>query len=200
MPEMSLRPYRPSDLDALYEICVGTGAVGEDASSMVTDQRLFGELWAAPYAVLEPEHAFVVDDGGGRAVGYVLGALDAAAFEERAEREWWPALRARHPLVEGGATLDDLLVSLIHHRPPPNPEVEGVYPSALHIDLLPAAHGSGWGRRLIDRLLDALRADGSPGVHLGVSAENRRAIGFYRHLGFTELASSGGSVPFALPL
>ena len=36
---------------------------------------------------------------------------------------------------------------------------------------------------------DLLRRDGSPGVHLGVSNRNQRAIGFYRHLGYEELAA-----------
>ena len=81
---------------------------------------LFGELYAAPYGVLEPEHAFVLDDGAGVAVGYALGALDTLAFEARLEHEWWPPLRA-HPLRPDGTTLDDLLVGLIHHRAPTDP-------------------------------------------------------------------------------
>src|SRR5690349_11657833 len=98
MPEPSIRPFAPPDLDALYEICLRTGDAGRDATSLVADPRLFGELYAAPYAVLEPAHAFVLDDGQGRAVGYVLGALDTVAFAARCETEWWPALRRRHPL------------------------------------------------------------------------------------------------------
>ena len=65
------------------------------------------------------------------------------------------------------------------------------YPAHLHIDLLPEAQGAGWGRALMEGLQDALRAGGSPGVHLGVSARNQRALGFYRHLGYEELASDG---------
>jgi ribosomal protein S18 acetylase RimI-like enzyme len=61
------------------------------------------------------------------------------------------------------------------------------YPSHLHIDLLPPFQGGGWGRRLMETAMEALRADGSKGLHLGVSAKNERALGFYEHLGFTEL-------------
>jgi ribosomal protein S18 acetylase RimI-like enzyme len=39
----------------------------------------------------------------------------------------------------------------------------------------------------MDLQISALRERGSPGVHLNVNAANRRALGFYRHLGFTEL-------------
>ena len=193
-----IRPYRPDDLDALYDICLRTGAAGGDATDLVEDPRLFGELYAAPYAVLEPEHAFVLDDGTGVAVGYVLGALDTVAFEARREAEWWPALRARHPEQPGGTRLDDLLVHLIHHRVEPDPELVAVYPSHLHIDLLPPFQGHGWGRRLMEALFEALRADGSTGVHLGVSETNPRAIAFYTHLGMTELGSDGITRRFGL--
>jgi ribosomal protein S18 acetylase RimI-like enzyme len=37
---------------------------------------------------------------------------------------------------------------------------------------------------MLGTLLDALAEAGSPGVHLGVSPANHRAIGFYRHFRF----------------
>lgn len=197
---LAIRPYRPSDLDALYEICLRTGSAGRDATDVVEDRKLFGELYAAPYAVLEPEHAFVLGDDDSAAVGYVLGALDTIAFEDRCEVEWWPALRARHPEQSGGSRLDDLLVHLIHHRSVPDAVIVATYPSHLHIDLLPSAQGAGWGRRLLAELFESLRAAGSRGVHWGVSVQNRRAVGFYRHLGSVELTSPGATHTFGIRL
>ena len=40
---------------------------------------------------------------------------------------------------------------------------------------------------MLQQVMDALRARGSPGAHLGLSARNPRAYGFYRRLGFGEL-------------
>lgn len=191
-----IRPYRADDLDLLYEICVRTGAAGEDATGLVDHPELFGALFAAPYGVLEPDHAFVLDDGTGRAMGYVLGAIDTAAFEARCEADWWPALRERFPIRPDGASLDDLLVHLIHHRSPAERDLLDRYPSHLHIDLLPEAQGSGWGRRMLDTLYAALAADGSPGIHWGVSTSNERAVAFYRHLGAVELSSDGAIITF----
>jgi len=189
--EPHIRPYRASDLDRLYEICLRTGAAGQDATALVIDSRLFGELYAAPYGVLEPEHAVVVDDGSGTAVGYALAALDTRPFEARCESEWWPDLRERHPVGSGGNGLDQLLITMLHHPHLADDDVVASYPSHLHIDLLPEAQGAGWGRRLMEHLQDALRADGSPGVHLGVSTRNERAVAFYAHLVYEELASNG---------
>ena len=188
---MELRPYQAGDLDRLYEICLRTGASGGDATALVVEPRLFGELYAGPYAVLEPEHARVIDDGSGCAIGYALGALDTRAFEARCEAEWWPPLRARHPIGSGANDLDELLISMLHRRHPADDEVAAAYPSHLHIDLLPEAQGAGWGRALMEAMHDAFRADGSPGVHHGVSARNTRALGFYLHLGYEELSADG---------
>lgn len=142
----------------------------------------------------------MLDDGTGRAVGYVLGALDTRAFEARCEAEWWPAVRARHPRHPDGTRLDDLFIDLLHDRPYRAAEVLDSHPSHLHIDLLPTVQAAGWGRRLMERLLDALRAAGSPGVHWGVSTGNRSAIGFYRHLGAEELGDDGATITFGLRL
>lgn len=168
-----------------------TGDAGQDAHDLVTDTKLYGHIWAAQYGLLEPEHAFVVVDDGDVAGGYVLGALDTAAFEARCAVEYWPKLQAEHP--EGsGEGLDALLIGIIHRPARTPPSVTDEYPSHLHIDLLPPFQGGGWGRCLMETVMESLRADGSTGLHLGVSAKNTRALGFYAHLGFTELHVSPG--------
>jgi ribosomal protein S18 acetylase RimI-like enzyme len=192
-----LRAYEPRDLDQLYEICLRTGDAGEDATDLVGDPRLFGALYAAPYGTLEPEHALVIDDGHGRAVGYVLGAVDTRAFEARCEAEWWPALRERHPIGSGANDLDELLIGMLHERHHEDDALLDRYPSHLHIDLLPEIQGQGWGRRSMEAMEDLLARAGSPGVHLGTSVRNQRAIAFYRHLGWEEVGSNGFSVDFA---
>ncbi|MFL6206062.1 MAG: GNAT family N-acetyltransferase [Acidimicrobiales bacterium] len=192
---LRIRPYEPSDLEQLYEICLRTGAAGEDATDLVGERRLFGEVYAAPSGVLEPEHALVLDRGDGSAVGYVLGALDTRSFEATCEREWWPTLRQRHPVGSGANDLDELLIAIIHHPRLAGDEADA-YPSHLHIDLLPEAQGRGWGRRLMAAMEELLGAGGSSGLHLGTSVRNERAISFYRRLGYDELGSDGLSIGF----
>src|SRR5580700_2330225 len=91
-----IRPYRPSDLDELYRICLLTGDAGQDATPLYQDPRLLGHIFAAPYGILEPSLAFVAEDAVGVG-GYIVGALDTQAFEARLESEWWPGLRGRYP-------------------------------------------------------------------------------------------------------
>ena len=188
-----IRRCTPNDIGALYDICLRTGDAGGDATELLDDPLLLGDLFVVPYAVLEPEHAFVVDDGTGAAVGYIVGALDTRAFETRCEAEWWPEARRRHADPAGEHGLDGLFLGWLHGPATAPDELVASYPSHLHIDLLPSVQGQGWGRRLMETLFDALRAGGSRGVHLGVAEENRRAIAFYEHLGMTKLGTDGFS-------
>jgi GNAT superfamily N-acetyltransferase len=185
-----IRGYRPGDLDDLYRICLQTGNHGADATALFRDPDLLGHVYAAPYGLFEPSLAFVVEDQAGVG-GYCLAALDSRAFEQRMEAEWWPPLRLRYaePDVADRErwTRDEQMAYLIHHPRRTDDKLMAGFPSHLHIDLLPRFQGSGTGRRLIDMQLGALRDRGSRGVHLHVNAENRRALGFYHHLGFTEL-------------
>ncbi len=181
--EFALRPYRSADLPSLYRICLLTGADGGDASGRYRDPELLGHYYAAPYAVLEPELCFVLT-ADGEPCGYVLGAKDTAAFSDRAEREWFPELRARLPRpAEDDTSADANLLRLIHAGYALHPDLCD-YPAHLHIDLLPVAQGRGWGRRLIGRFLAALRERGMSAVHLGVSERNTGAITFYEKTGF----------------
>ncbi|MDR3513921.1 MAG: GNAT family N-acetyltransferase [Caulobacteraceae bacterium] len=187
MPQ--LRPYRPEDLEALYHIALLTGDNGQDASAAYADPKMVGHIYAAPYAVLEPDLAFVVEDEAGVG-GYIVGALDTYAFEQRLERDWWPGLRARYPEPEGApdkAWSADALRAYQFHHPSRTPRrVAEPWPSHLHINLLPRLQGQGWGKALIDRWLAAVADKGSTGAHLGVGGPNARGVRFYQAYGFRE--------------
>lgn len=194
-----IRPYRPSDLGALYRICLLTGDDGQDATSLYQDPSLPGHFFAAPYGLFEPSLAFVAEDTAGVG-GYILGALDTQAFEERLERTWWPHLRARYPdppasVPEEQLTPDQHLAHMIHHRWRTPERLAARYPSHLHIDLLPRLQARGLGRQMIKTLIAALRDQGSPGVHLHVPRGNQHAPGFYRRVGFTELPATPDELP-----
>lgn len=180
---LAIRPFRDSDLAALYTICLQTADHGADATSRFRDPALPGSFYAAPYARLEPELCFVLA-GDDTVLGYVLGTADTAGFAARCEREWFPGLRARLPLPASDDRSADAALLRLIHAGLSTPSFAREYPAHLHIDLLPAAQGQGWGRRLLDRFFSALRDRGVPAVHLGVSEHNQRAIHFYEAVGF----------------
>ncbi|GIF12019.1 GNAT family N-acetyltransferase [Actinoplanes teichomyceticus] len=181
---VAIRAYRSSDLDAVYDICARTGDAGRDARGKYSSDRLLGDIWAAPYVVLEPEHAHVLDDGSGRPVGYIIGTADTATFVERYRNEWLPATADR---LRDGDPRDELMLEL--HRSPERmllPVLDD-YPAHLHIDLLPEWQGRGQGRALMAAFLAGLRAAGVSGVHLGMAPDNHGARAFYRRMGFRDL-------------
>jgi ribosomal protein S18 acetylase RimI-like enzyme len=200
-----IRPYRQDDLEAIYRVCLLTGASGQDASDVYVDHKLVGHHFAGPYGVLRPESALVVEDGEGVG-GYILGAADTQAFEAELETAWWPALRAQYPDPIGiryrDLTPDQRLQRGIHHPQPMLASVSARYPAHLHIDLLPRFQGQGMGRTLIDRWLELMRGFGAKGVHLGVGAANERGVRFYRAYGFQELdfGPCPGGMVFVLDL
>lgn len=195
-----IRPYRPADRDAVFDICLRTAAGGGDATGVYSDDALMPEVFALPYVEYAPDLAFVVDDGNGRPLGYVLGVADTRAFVDWWNREWGPAFRTRHPrpgpptgrnpafteaqLLAAGADPARMLIAEVDE-----------YPAHLHIDLLPDLQGKGFGRRLIDTLRAALAERGVGAVHLGMDAANVNARAFYDRLGFHELPSSRPDAP-----
>jgi GNAT superfamily N-acetyltransferase len=197
--EALIRPYRPADLGALYQICLLTGREGQDATSLYGDPNLLGNIFAAPYALFEPSLAFVAEDTAGVG-GYIVGALDSRAFGSRLEIAWWPGLRACHPEPSPGLpaerwTADQRMAQLVHHPWRIPDELAGRYPSHLHVNLVPRLQASGYGSQLIKTLIAALREQGSRGLHLHVPFGNRRAAGFYRHFGFAELPATDAELP-----
>ncbi len=187
------RPDRPQDRLDVYDVCVRTADAGEDARGVLAQDDLWGDVFAGPYLALEPELAFVLDDGE-RVVGYVLGTADTAQWAQAQRARWLPTVTDRYPLPDEPATREEQLVDLLHH-PERNvrPELVG-YPAHLHIDILPEHQGAGHGRALIEAFVTALAERGVPGVHLGVSTVNTRARAFYEHVGFHELPVEAAGV------
>ncbi len=195
-----LRPATEADRTAVEAICIATGDDGRDASGRYDHPELLAHLWASPHLLADPALATIVEDSHGPA-GYLVATVDTLAFERWCGQHWWPALRAEYPLEAEWRETDRELVRLVHAPESTPASLADRYPAHLHINLLPRLQGVGIGRVLIERLVAQLRARGVAGVHLGVSATNEPAIGFYRHLGFEPAAvEPDGGLIVVLPL
>jgi ribosomal protein S18 acetylase RimI-like enzyme len=194
MSECLIRLARPGDRAGAYHVCLKTGDHGRDGEPFYReDPDALGRIFVGPYLAFEPELSFILEDGEG-VCGYALGALDSRAFYERYEREWRPELCARFPKPAGdrsGWTRVEQVHSWYHEPDYFCPEPYEKFPSHLHIDLLERARGRGLGRRMLEQVMTRLRERGSPGAHLGLSALNKPAFGFYERLGFRELIRVG---------
>lgn len=183
----TIRPYRSTDRDDVYDVCVRTGHAGGDARGAYRDPGILPDIFAGPHLAFEPELAFVLTDGG-RVVGYILGTADTPAYARRFREQWLPTVADRYPpLTAPPAGLDDFMRDLLHH---PERKVKpefADFPAHLHIDILPEYQGGGHGRALMETFCDTLAAAGVRGVHLGMLTVNETARAFYGRLGFHEL-------------
>ncbi|MDQ0753806.1 ribosomal protein S18 acetylase RimI-like enzyme [Streptomyces africanus] len=188
-----IRPYRSEDRPALDDICVRTAYNGQDSRPHYTDPGVFPVTFAAPYVHLEPDLAFVLDDGHGQAVGYILGTAGTARFAEAFRNRWLPLVAGRYPEPpHPPRTPDETIARLLHHPERMVAPELAAYPAHLHIDLLPEWQGRGHGRRLMRTFLATLQDRGVPAVHLAMATANTRARAFYDRMGFHELDVPGG--------
>lgn len=194
MNAFQIRPARPEDQAATYYICLKTGDHGGDGEPFYRDDPdALARIFVGPYLAFEPELAFVIEDAEG-VCGYALGAFDSREFYARYDREWRPRLCVEFPMPTGDPatwTRAQQVHSWYHQPDYFCPEPYESWPAHAHIDLLERARGQGQGRRLMEAVMARLRERGSPGVHLGVSMRNPRALGFYARLGFREVARTG---------
>ena len=187
----TIRRYCASDQAAVYEVCVETADAGRGVRGRYSTDDLVPDTFAGPYLFLEPEHAYVLDNGE-RAVGYVIGTASTPDFVAAYQERWLPQLRARYqppsgaPLTEEEHRLD----VMFHPERWLLPEL-APHPAHLHINLLADYLGSGHGRELINTFLASVAAAGAASCYLGVRQANLNARRFYAKLGWRPVEVRG---------
>ena len=189
-----VREARPSDQSALNRICLLTGDAGKSAEPLHKFGELIGTVYADPYVSLPATWGFVMVDPAkdDAVVGYILGAYDTRAYEQHAQDEWWPRVRAKYAYPaerNEGATEADIKFINMLHNPPRAAQAQVDYsPAHMHIDILDEYQRQGWGRRLIAMAVEYLREKhGLERLWLGIDLRNEAAKRFYERLGFKEL-------------
>ena len=175
----SIRKYQQKDTEYLKQICIKT------ASHIFQRKKLaetaLTEVYCRYYIEQEPESCFVVVDQNDIAKGYILCAKNydtyKKVFKERYLKTWNIAT-----LIMGNFAMNSIQ-SYVKQ-----------YPAHLHIDLLPECQGQGYGRKLIETLINHLREKKVEGLMLHVSMENERARAFYARCGFRVLYSDKNDV------
>ncbi|AEO64444.1 uncharacterized protein THITE_2110590 [Thermothielavioides terrestris NRRL 8126] len=182
-----IRPFRPEDTENAKQICRATLPPSLQASPAAI--RMAPYLWTLPFTHLAPRHCFVLDDGAGAAVGYVVGAPDVFALardypryvadvlgsdQGRADVPPPPQWEVLEPWEvpgeegkgKGGVNpvcLAQMAYSvrwLILDGAEGKRELVSKYRAMLHINLLDGWRGQGWGRKMIETFVESVRASG----------------------------------------
>ncbi|KAK5205835.1 hypothetical protein LTR41_008517 [Exophiala xenobiotica] len=190
-----IRSYQESDEDAMIHVFRETAAPDlREAGEPVLHYASY--LWCRPYFVLEPQTCYVLDDGSGQAVGYLLGVPHTPTFVQKYKETFIPYIKSQgmeNPEPNEPVGWNENLPNALRHimyNPQGMlheewPQLMESWPAHLHIDILPEFQRKGYGRQLIEMFCDGARKQGAKGVHLGMAAANDEAGKFYARLGFT---------------
>eukprot|EP00013_Stygamoeba_regulata_P019726 CAMPEP_0177656932 /NCGR_PEP_ID=MMETSP0447-20121125/15877_1 /TAXON_ID=0 /ORGANISM="Stygamoeba regulata, Strain BSH-02190019" /LENGTH=391 /DNA_ID=CAMNT_0019161177 /DNA_START=192 /DNA_END=1364 /DNA_ORIENTATION=- len=183
-------PYHPRYREGAYRVCLETGDEGADGTHLYpNDPLVLGHRYAGPYMEFEPQHCWMLVDQHDQVLGYTMGVLDTEAFYARYRAEWLPRMLALYPEAPAELESDPTkwsnaqqVIHLFHSACDLDldEQLRTVYPSHLHIDIVARAQGQGWGTKLLSRLIQQLREEGSPGAHLGMAPSNLPALHFYQ--------------------
>ena len=185
MSLVGVRSFLPGDRAAVRDICYHTGFMGEPAISFWRHKESWADLWTSYYTDREPESLYVatMDDS---VVGYLTGCLTTAAAPRTDDlllaviRKYWLLFRPG----TAGFLYRGMLDSMRDSERASGDFIDPRWPGHLHINLLPAARGTGLGTALMERWLNQLKKANSPGCHLGTLVENRHAVSFFEKVGF----------------
>ena len=179
-------------------------------------------MWTYQYVHLSPTTCFALDDGTGRVVGYCIGCADIPSFcasygdyvrdvlDPSDEIDRPASLTAREPWLLADGRINGVCLAQQAYSPDlllldgcAGRLARGLR-ATMHIDLLPEWQGKGWGKKLIGKLVDAVRTSPEQqgrGIWLGVAGDNTKVVPFYERMGFRvdeeemKGKGEGGGVP-----
>ena len=152
-----LTPAQLAQVDAIF-----FEASGRSFSS-AAERAAFRERWLGRYLEGGTDVVLLALDAGGAVAGYLVGALQDPAEQQRfADIDYF----------RGGFR-----------------ELCRRYPAHLHINLAPAFRNRGLGARLIAMFTASAAQAGAPGVHV-VTAKSAPNLGFYLRCGFAVLCAT----------
>lgn len=190
MDEVTIRPYRTEDRQAVREICIQTSSIPtgteKDILFLLT---MYNDCYTEQY----PDFSFVAADSADHPVGYILCAPEYELYRKVFQQVYLPRLKQRS------------ITRWIAARTASRAEEKQMkklaalgYPAHMHIDILDAYQRRGIGTQLLQKLTEHLRAHSVHGLCLGVGCGNKKGVSFYRKQGFEVLQKLGGSLMMGL--
>ncbi len=156
----------------VQHICLETGPGDSFTDKRVGDYIL--STYCNYYLDNEAENCFIlVDEETDKAVGYILCCPDFKRFEKGIKKYF------KSFSETGFENAMECRTELIAHK-----IFSPLYPAHLHINLNENYRNGGYGTKLIQTLLEELKAQEVKGISLICDYSNKSAIRFYRKNGF----------------
>ncbi len=188
--------FTPAFREEVFKIACDTAYFGEPVEIFLDDRRLFFDSFYRYYTDTDNEHSFVALVEG-RVVGFVVGCLDTRRYQR-----WFRTnlLFVLSQAIYGKYKVGAMTSKFVLRMAKGYLRSEFIdcdlhdYPAHLHINLDAGWRQVGIGSRLLERYLEYLRENNSPGVHLHTTDRNVTACSLYEKFGFQILASSPTTV------
>ncbi len=169
---VKVRPMRPEDLEAVEYVCRMTAGEESQKDPVVGDKM--AKIFSTYYVRECYDTCFVLADENDKAVGYILCEPDFKRYRKVYRKIDVPHIK----------TLDKYWGKRAWTMPIPYTILGFKYPAHLHIDILDEYQNKGYGRLLMEALLDKLKKNGIKGIMLMAGSWNEGAIRFYSRFGF----------------
>ncbi|APE34147.1 GNAT family N-acetyltransferase [Nocardia mangyaensis] len=189
---MEIREFAESDRTELRALAQIAGE-GSPTASLWGHPESEAAIYLDPYLDREPESVFVSVEEG-KLTGFLVGTVDSAKFPSE-EARMTDAIRRyrlgvrRGPALFFARAMADTVAAKLRRHETAGEYDDPDYPAHLHINLAPAARGTGAAEALVHRFLDHARTAGAPGCYLQTLTENTRAVRFFTRVGFTLLGA-----------
>lgn len=184
---LKIRPYTPSDRQAVRDICCDTGFMGDPIDPVFADRDAFADFFTRYYTDCEPGNSLVAVDGD-RVVGYLLGCLEADSVRRKqlwliltrtAPKIVWRALTFRY----NKASIKFLSWFLFKAAGETPKKVPGA--AHFHINLLGEYRNGLAGRRLVFPFVNRAAKAGLKGIYGQMQVyEDRRSEKALQRYGF----------------
>ena len=160
----TIRPYLPSDLQSVYEICFKNY---DRHILLENNDQLVGDKLIGGFLTLSPEYCFIVEDDV-RLCGYALAVLDAKNFFAKLEVSWIPGLLEKYPLMAEERSLKEKYVGQFvdemhnqYKQQLSDPEeIFANYPSLLTLAVMANIMDLSVPKRMLTCVIAALKANG----------------------------------------
>lgn len=178
---MDIRKYQEKDKKNLQYICVATAnppAKNEKQKEMLTI------LYNDYFTECESQNIFVAVNDDDDAIGYILCSTNFKQFKKTMRKVYlpkvWKLSKAKWLLTQLELIMDTQFAKK--------------YPAFLHIDILDGYQRMGLGHKLMDALMNHLKEEGVCAIMLGVGADNKKGVNFYKKYGFHEIVKGFGAL------
>lgn len=185
---MQVRKMTHKDIAQAEYICIKTA--DEKLISSEAKKQTTLLLYNRYYTRAEIDNCFVLTDENNKAVGYILCSENYEQYKKSFLKNEFRQLIKINPtaVFEGiGCVMANRAFSKD-------------YPAHMHIDILPAYQGKGYGTMLLNALTRHLKSKNIKGFMLIVDSNNQNAVKFYKKNNFKEIKQLAGAKVMGIKL